>query len=180
MYDEVRLRALADKARSLVVCRLFGNLSRKCYPGTRPNGHTSSLESRCAAPTSGDWWRGFRSRELTDLIEEGQVANPRHRSRRWVYRAGPRRPRPWTRRCCRRSISTELQSGKGGPELNNIRAGLNASYELDFCGRNPAASRAAQGTAVASRYPKNVVILSTIVSVGTAYFQLSSPSKVMR
>src|SRR2546430_15072667 len=28
-----------------------------------------------SAPPALDWWRGFRSRELTNLIEEAQIAN---------------------------------------------------------------------------------------------------------
>jgi Outer membrane protein len=58
----------------------------------------------------------------------------------------------------------------GGPERNVFQAALNASYEIDFWGKNRAASRAAQETAVASRFNKEVVVLSTIAAVGNSYF----------
>ena len=58
----------------------------------------------------------------------------------------------------------------GGPERNVFQAALNASYEIDFWGKNRAASRAAQETAVATRFDKEVVVISTIAAVGNAYF----------
>jgi outer membrane protein TolC len=58
----------------------------------------------------------------------------------------------------------------GGPERNVFQAALNASYEIDFWGKNRAASRAAQETAVATRFDKEVVVLSTIAAVGNSYF----------
>ena len=58
----------------------------------------------------------------------------------------------------------------GGPERNVFQAALNASYEIDFWGKNRAASRAAEQTAVATRFDKEVVVLSTIAAVGNSYF----------
>ena len=49
---------------------------------------------------------------------------------------------------------------------------LSASYEVDFWGKNRFASLAAQETAVASRFAKEVVVISTVASVGS----WSSPS----
>jgi NodT family efflux transporter outer membrane factor (OMF) lipoprotein len=64
-------------------------------------------------------------------------------------------------------------TGAGGPSERELyTAILNASYEIDFWGKNRAASRAAEENAVASRFNKEVVVLSTIVSVGIAYFQV--------
>ena len=54
----------------------------------------------------------------------------------------------------------------------NYRAALTAGYEIDFWGKNRAALLAAQETAVATRFAKEVVVLSTVVSVGTAYLQV--------
>jgi outer membrane protein, multidrug efflux system len=68
----------------------------------------------------------------------------------------------------------------GGPERNLFHAALNASYEIDFWGKNRAASRAAQETAVASRFNKEVVVLSTIAAVGNTYFQVLSAQDRLR
>src|SRR5262249_37159849 len=68
----------------------------------------------------------------------------------------------------------------GPPERNRFHAALNASYEIDFWGKNRANSRAAQESAVASRFNKEIVVLSTIVSVGNAYFQVRSSQDRLR
>ena len=47
---------------------------------------------------------------------------------------------------------------------------LSASYEIDFWGKNRAALRAAEQLAVASRFDREVVALTTVVSVANAYF----------
>ena len=57
---------------------------------------------------------------------------------------------------------------------------LTASYEIDFWGKNRALSRAAQETAVATRFAKEVVVLTTIVAVGTAYFNVLTSQDRLR
>jgi len=57
---------------------------------------------------------------------------------------------------------------------------LNASYEIDFWGKNRAALRAAEETAVASRYDREVVGLSTVVAVANAYFQVLAAQDRLR
>jgi len=52
----------------------------------------------------------------------------------------------------------------GGVERDTLRAALNASYEIDFWGKNRAALLAAQETAVASRFDREVVALTTVVT----------------
>jgi NodT family efflux transporter outer membrane factor (OMF) lipoprotein len=47
---------------------------------------------------------------------------------------------------------------------------LNASYEIDFWGKNRATLRAAEESAVASRYDRDVVALSTVAAVANQYF----------
>jgi outer membrane protein, multidrug efflux system len=68
----------------------------------------------------------------------------------------------------------------GGAERNRFHAALNASYEIDFWGKNRAASRAAQEIAVASGFNKEIVVLSTIAAVGSAYFQVLSAQDRLR
>jgi NodT family efflux transporter outer membrane factor (OMF) lipoprotein len=68
----------------------------------------------------------------------------------------------------------------GGPERGDYRAVLNASYQLDFWGQNAANSRAAEESAIVTRFNKEVIVLSTIVSVGTAYFNILTAQDRLR
>ncbi|MGB8567242.1 MAG: efflux transporter outer membrane subunit, partial [Pseudolabrys sp.] len=56
----------------------------------------------------------------------------------------------------------------------------NASYEIDFWGKNRSLVRAAEETAVASRYNREVVGLTTVVSVANAYFQVLAAQDRLR
>jgi outer membrane protein, multidrug efflux system len=128
-----------------------------------------------SAPPALDWWRGFRSSELTSLIEEAQTNN---------NDIGAAIGRVMQADASSKIAGAPLLPGvafagsasrsrpPGGPMQNNFSVALNASYEIDFWGKNRAASLAAQETAVASRFSKEVVVLSTVASVGTAYFQV--------
>jgi NodT family efflux transporter outer membrane factor (OMF) lipoprotein len=54
---------------------------------------------------------------------------------------------------------------------SQLTAGLSASYELDFWGKNRAAREAALELAAASRFDQQTVRLSVLASVATTYFQ---------
>jgi multidrug efflux system outer membrane protein len=195
MFDGWRTRALVIKAKSLrpffvvfvglcLVQMLTGCIFTSARPDLAadipPKYGAGQGES---APPALDWWRGFRTRELTNLIEEAQIANLDIAA------------------AIGRIIQADAQAkivgapllpevdfvgfaerfkNPGGPERNLLHAALNASYEIDFWGKNRAASRAAQQIAVASRFNKEVVVLSTIVAVGNAYFQVLSAQDRLR
>ena len=63
---------------------------------------------------------------------------------------------------------------------NNLSATLNASYEIDFWGKNRSLVRAAEETAVASRYDREVVGLTTVVAAANAYFQVLAAQDRLR
>src|SRR5262249_33855167 len=60
----------------------------------------------------------------------------------------------------------------GGSEQVSYQAAFNASYEIDFWGKNRALALAGQENAVATRFDKDVVVIATLVSVATDYFQV--------
>src|SRR5438270_246160 len=60
----------------------------------------------------------------------------------------------------------------GGREVVNYTASLSAAYELDFWGKNRDATQAAEETAFANRFDRDVVALTTLVTVANAYFQV--------
>src|SRR5690606_9416340 len=63
---------------------------------------------------------------------------------------------------------------------DNLRLTLNASFELDFWGKNRAALQAAEQTAAASRFDREVVALSTVVAAANAYFQVLATQDRLR
>src|SRR5712691_6377143 len=68
--------------------------------------------------------------------------------------------------------ATRSRRAGGGPSpvssLYNVN--FSASYVLDFWGKNRAALLAAEETAIASRFDRDVVALTTLASVANAYF----------
>lgn len=130
-----------------------------------------------SAPPALDWWRGFRSRELTGLIEEAQTNNNDIAAAiQRILQAdalakiasAPLFP------ALELDATASRSQPAGGVPKSDIKTVLAASYQLDFWGKNRYASLAAQETAVASRFAKEVVVLTTIVGVGNAYLQVLS------
>src|SRR5205814_4221519 len=68
----------------------------------------------------------------------------------------------------------------GGREVVNYSASLSASYELDFWGKNREALQAAEETAVANRFGREVVALTGLTSVVNAYFLVISSQHRIR
>jgi NodT family efflux transporter outer membrane factor (OMF) lipoprotein len=121
-----------------------------------------------------DWWRGFRSRELTEIIEETRNVNLDIAA------------------AVARIVQADAQARIAGSALlpmidldgnatrshvsqtntKVVSASLSASYEIDFWGKNRAALRAAEQAAVASRYDREVIGLSTVAATANAYFQV--------
>ena len=61
-----------------------------------------------------------------------------------------------------------------------LSTSLTASYEIDFWGKNRAALRAAEESAVASRYNREVVGLTTVVVTANTYFQVLAAQDRLR
>jgi NodT family efflux transporter outer membrane factor (OMF) lipoprotein len=137
-----------------------------------------------AIPPKLDWWRGFRSAELTRLIEEAQTKNYdiataialiMQADAQSKIASAPLLPVTTLNATSVHSRPSQTTgpggTGGGGPsEFQLYQAVLNASYEVDFWGKNRALSRSAEESAVVSRFNKEVVVLSTVVAVATSYF----------
>jgi multidrug efflux system outer membrane protein len=141
-----------------------------------------------------DWWRGFRSPELTRLIEEAQTANfdiaaavarIRQADAQSKIVGAALLPTVDFNANVTRSRSSQAGSsltsgGGGGSERVSYSMALNASYELDFWGKNRALSRAAQENAIAARFDRDTVAVSTVVTVATAYFLVVTSQERLR
>jgi NodT family efflux transporter outer membrane factor (OMF) lipoprotein len=57
---------------------------------------------------------------------------------------------------------------------------LNASYEIDFWGKNRAALRSAEQLAIATRFDRDVVALSTVATVANTYLQILAAQDRLR
>ncbi len=145
-----------------------------------------------------DWWKAFHSPELTELIEQARLANldiavaiaqivqadAQARIAGAALLPNVALNGSATRMRSSQNIggtASGLGSTVGGsPVSSQYLATLNASYEIDFWGKNRAALRAAEETAVASRYNREVVGLATVVSTANAYFQVLAAQDRLR
>jgi NodT family efflux transporter outer membrane factor (OMF) lipoprotein len=133
------------------------------------------------------WWRGFRSRELTDLVEEAitsnldiaaAVARIVQADAQSRVAGAPLLPvvdlgGSATRSRASQNTGTGTTTASRGPsERTTYSTSLSASYEIDFWGKNRAAQRAAEELAVASRFDREVVALTSVVGVANTYFQV--------
>jgi NodT family efflux transporter outer membrane factor (OMF) lipoprotein len=148
----------------------------------KPQGYKAATNHD--APPALDWWRGFRSRELTDLMEQAQTVNLDIAAAvaRFIQAdaqariAGaallPSLSGAGSESYSRTSGSSASGLSIGGREVVNYQASLSASYQLDFWGQNRDALQVAEETATADRFDRDVVALTTLSSVANAYFQV--------
>jgi multidrug efflux system outer membrane protein len=149
-----------------------------------PDGYKAARLTNAGAPPTLDWWRGFRSLELTDLMQEAQRVNLDIAAAvaRFIQAdaqariAGaallPNVSGTGQETYSRTSGASASGLTNGGREVVNYSASLSASYELDFWGKNRDAAQAAEETAIANRFDRDVVALTTLTSVANAYFQV--------
>ncbi|MBY0380721.1 MAG: efflux transporter outer membrane subunit [Xanthobacteraceae bacterium] len=158
-----------------------------------PGAYKADRNNNADAPPSLDWWRGFKSPELTALMEEGQRVNldvaaaaarifqadalARTAGAALLPSAGLNGSGTRSR-----SPSGFLNNGavNNRGEISTYVASLNASYEIDFWGKNRDALLAAQETANANRFARDTVVLSTLASIANAYFTVLSAQDRLR
>ncbi len=142
-----------------------------------------------------DWWRGFRSSELTALMDAAQIYNldiavavaQIVQADAQVGVAGaPLLPSATGTSTAEkfRGASSNLGSGVGstigGGSGTQYNLGLTASYMIDFWGKNRATLFAAEENATSARYNREVVTLTTIVTVANTYFQILAAQDELR
>ena len=159
-----------------------------------PAAFTSPNAPGTQAPVDTAWWRSFGAPELTRLIEQAARMSPDvaaaaarivQADQATRVAGSPLLPtvtgqagQTWTRT----GINSEATGGSalllgglnGGHDYTESRlysGTLNASYEVDFWGKNLDALRAARASALASHYDAQTVWLTTASSVATTYFQ---------
>jgi multidrug efflux system outer membrane protein len=148
-----------------------------------PGKYRAAHGASNAAVPKLDWWRGFRSRELVSLIEDAQVHNfdiavavaQIRQADALVQIAGaPLFPTiNFNANASVSKSSSATGSSSGGGVTRQYGTSLSsATYVLDFWGKNQSTLVAAEENAVASRYNREVVTLTTISAVATTYFNI--------
>jgi NodT family efflux transporter outer membrane factor (OMF) lipoprotein len=155
-------------------------------PAAYNAGPKSEKVAEAALPKL-DWWRGFRSRELSEIVEQARESNldisaavarvvqADAQSRIAGAALLPIVDADGGVTKSQSSRNTGSSGGTGGGSPRKVySASLTASYEIDFWGKNRAALQSAEQSAVAARYDREVIGLSTVAATANAYFLVLS------
>ncbi|WP_291732248.1 TolC family protein, partial [Bradyrhizobium sp.] len=122
------------------------------------------------------WWRGFRSAELTGLMESAQQYNldiavaiaqiVQADAQAGVSGAALLPSISGSANAERQRVATgSTTSLGGGSTFSQYSLGLSASYIVDFWGKNRATLSASEESATSARYNREVVALTTMATV---------------
>jgi multidrug efflux system outer membrane protein len=151
---------------------------------------TTSNDPEAALPSL-DWWEGFRSAELTQLMREAQAANldiavaiaTILQADGVVRVTGASLLPDITFNAQDQAFRDSQQVATGGGTTKGGVGGepygrlyntnlMTASYVIDFWGKNQASLKRDVETAESQRFNKEVVALTTLVSVANTYFTI--------
>jgi NodT family efflux transporter outer membrane factor (OMF) lipoprotein len=161
---------------ALAACNLGPRYHRPDVPP--PATWLTASDSGAPVWPGSEWWRGFQSPELDDFIAQAEHANDDLRAAiARVQEADAQRRIAGAPLLPAISVGASAQRARaqvpGGQILtgNAFNPLLNASYELDFWGKNRAALASATASARASRYDRETVELGVLAGVASTYFQ---------
>ena len=134
--------------------------------------------AKSSAWPDAEWWHGFGSTTLDELIAEAERSNDdlagaiaRVEEANQQARIAGAALLPSLDAGINASRQRDFVKGVGTNLFTEFNPELTASYELDFWGKNRATRDAARAAAVASLYDQQTVALTVISSVATTYFQ---------
>jgi len=177
----------------VVIATLIATLLSGCFT-LGPDYRRQAIDTPDAwpAPTTAasvpaEWWRGYHDPTLEAMIDEALVHNADLRlaiARVDEARAslGVARADQWpgvsangSASRSRASEESALNPRQGAdPIYNNVRATLDASYEIDFWGKYRRATEAARAELLATQFNRDAVRLALIADVSRGYFNLRS------
>lgn len=127
-----------------------------------------------------EWWRGFNSEELDQLISSAQkqnldlaAATARIMQAEGQAHVAGSALLPTVNLSADASQSGPLSNGSR-PTSRSFSTQVGASYELDFWGKNSSTLTAAEEALASSRYDRETVALTVTASVAETYFQILS------
>jgi len=127
-----------------------------------------------------EWWHGFGSAKLDELIAEaernnddlaGAIARVQEADAQARIAGAALLPSFDLGATGTRERAQTTSLGASSRVFNVFNSELSASYELDFWGKNRALRDAARAAATASRYDRQTVALTVVSGVATTYFQ---------
>ena len=143
-----------------------------------------------------DWWRGFRSHELSALMDAAQIRNLDiavavaqivQADAQVGVSGAPLLPTVTANATAEREHFGTQSSNLNGvgavggsSTFSQFNANLTASYMIDFWGKNRATLYAAEENATVARYNREVVTLTTMVTVANTYFQVLAAQDQLR
>ena len=145
-----------------------------------------------AAVPAVDWWRGFRSGELTALMQAAQtdnldiavaIAQIVQADAQVGVSGAPLLPSltgTGTAERIRDAASSAGGLSSSPATFSQFNLGLTASYIVDFWGKNRATLSAAEENASVARYNREVVALATMATVANTYFQVLAAQDQIR
>jgi NodT family efflux transporter outer membrane factor (OMF) lipoprotein len=149
-----------------------------------PGGYRAPHGPAEAAVPPLDWWRTFRSREFSALMQEALTANldiavaiaQITQADAQVRIAGapllPSLSYGASDTAAKASEALGAGGKLGSPFSRTYATSFSASYVLDFWGKNRAALNAAIETSIAQRYNKEVVEITALSTTANTYFQI--------
>jgi NodT family efflux transporter outer membrane factor (OMF) lipoprotein len=156
----------------------------------RPDAKPPAAWKNPAAPVaraewpSADWWRRFGSVRLDELMRQAQTGNfdlavamakVRQADAQVAIMGAPLLPSLSGSGGASRSRGSMAASSSKLTKptySTSTNALLNASYEIDFWGKNTAALGSAEAAAQASRFDQQTVMLTVQSSIATTYFDI--------
>jgi NodT family efflux transporter outer membrane factor (OMF) lipoprotein len=150
-----------------------------------PPAYTNSRPAKPADPPKVDWWKSFHSAELNRFMQEtndnnfdiaasvGRIVQADALARQTGTTLLPSlTANDSATREKLSSVPGSSTSSTSGSSLRHsiYQATLNASYEIDFWGKNRAAFQATEETAYAARWDRDTVALSSLASTASTYF----------
>jgi NodT family efflux transporter outer membrane factor (OMF) lipoprotein len=142
-----------------------------------PAAWTTSSDAAAPEWPDREWWHGFDSPDLDELIGQAQHANDDLRAAvARVHQADAQRRiagAPLLPAVNAEATATRAHQpvlGEGYVTGNDFSPLLSASYQLDFFGHNRALYAAATASAKASRFDRTTVELSVMAGVAGTYF----------
>src|ERR1700689_783278 len=162
---------------TLAACSVGPAYKRPDIPSPPQWQETSTTEGAAVWP-SADWWHGFGSEKLDELIAEAQRSNDdlaaaiaRVEEADAQARIAGAALLPAVNFGADASRQRAQVTGFGPETFKSFSPVISASYEFDFWGKNRALHASAVATALASHYDKESVALTVISSVASTYFQ---------
>ncbi|SDR91264.1 efflux transporter, outer membrane factor (OMF) lipoprotein, NodT family [Halopseudomonas xinjiangensis] len=129
---------------------------------------------------SADWWRAYQAPALDALLEQARLGNldlatsaaQLLQADAQLQQAGASLlPQVSGSFSASRSQSENQTSSQTSSNRSSFGAALNASYEVDFWGRNRATVESARATLQASRFDRETLGLGIDASVASTWFQ---------